>query len=83
MTHYIYGSGEHGCLYDNGPHYVESIADAVEDLACTFELDARRRAQLKRDLYLELRPRQDGADYCDINPCDCDTPSDHDVKQGG
>ena len=76
MTHYIYGSGEHGCLYDNGPYHAKSLADAVESLAVTFELGARRREQLKRNLYLELDPHRDGASYCEISPCDCDTSDD-------
>lgn len=25
---YTYGSGEHGCLYDNGPNFAVSEADA-------------------------------------------------------
>lgn len=40
--HYHYGSGEHGCLYDNGPHYAETYKDAVESLAFTFELGRTR-----------------------------------------
>ena len=48
-THYVYGSGEHGCLYDNGPYRAESIEDAVERLAYTFELGRARKATLRRE----------------------------------
>jgi hypothetical protein len=75
-THYIYGSGEHGCLYDSGPHYAETLKDAVEGLAETFSLGRTRKAQIKRDLYLELKPA-DGAAYCDITPCTCGNPLEH------
>lgn len=76
-THYIYGSGEHGCLYDNGPHYAETLKDAVESLAETFELGKGRKAELKRHHYLELNPRRDGAAYCEITECTCDNPAEH------
>lgn len=75
--HYVYGSGEHGYLYDNGPQCAETLKDAVESLARTFNLGRTRKAQLKRGLYLELNPRRDGADYCEITECDCDNPLDH------
>ena len=77
MTHYIYGSGEHGCLYDNGPHYAESVEDAVESLAFTFGFGRARKATLQRNRYLDLNSRRDGASYCEINSCDCDTPDEH------
>jgi hypothetical protein len=75
-THYIYGSGEHGCLYDNGPHYAETLQDAVDGLAFTFELGRTRKARLKRNLYLELNTK-DGAAYCEITPCKCGNPLEH------
>ena len=77
MTHYIYGSGEYGCLYDNGPYLAESVEDAIESLACTFDLGRTRKATLRRDRYLDLNPRRDGAEYCEINQCDCDMLDDH------
>ena len=70
--HFHYGSGEHGCLYDNGPHYAETLSDAVESLAQTFELGRTRKAALKRDHYLELNPARDGASYCEITSCSDD-----------
>jgi hypothetical protein len=74
--HYIYGSGEHGCLYDSGPHYAETLQDAVEGLAQTFELGRTRKARLKKNLYLELSTA-DGAAYCEITPCKCGNPLEH------
>ena len=80
MTHYIYGSGDHGCLYDNGPHYAESIAEAVDDLAAYFVLGPRRRWTLIRDHYLELSPLDDGAEYCEITTCECDMFRNHEEE---
>jgi hypothetical protein len=76
-THYIYGSGEYGCLYDDGPHYAESLQDAVSALAETFDLSHRRQAELKRNRSLDLNPRRDGASYCEISECGCMTPQNH------
>ena len=77
MTHYIYGSGEHGCLYDNGPHYAETLNGAVSALADLFGLGQRRRAALKRDLYIELNPQRDGVDFAEISECACSDPKSH------
>ena len=76
-THYIYGSGEHGRPYDNGPFYAETRDDAIADLVWRLQLSPRRRAMLRRDLYLDLNPRRDGAAYCEITECDCTAPEDH------
>ena len=84
QTHYIVGSGSHGCLYDNGPRAHKTLDAAIEDLAETFELGRGRRAKLVRDFYLklntrplELNPYTDGAEYCEITTCDCATPWQH------
>lgn len=78
-THYVYGSGEHGCLYDNGPHYAETLEDAVNALAETFEMGKHRKAALRKYLSLELNPRRDGAEYCEITECTCDNPEEHEA----
>lgn len=72
-THYHFGSGEYGCLYDNGPCFAETKEQAVESLADTFELGRTRKATLRRDNYLDLNPGRDGASYCEITVCheDC------------
>lgn len=76
--HYIYGSGEYGCLYDNGPFLTFDLDSAVESLAGTFDLGRTRKARLKRDMSLELNPAKDGADYCEIQECSCARPEEHD-----
>lgn len=81
LTHYIYGSGEHGCLYDNGPFAAETLQDAVDSLAETFELGRTRKARLFADRYLALSPK-DGAAYCDISECTCARPWEHNEDQG-
>lgn len=85
--HYIVGSGSYGCLYDNGPHAHERLADAVADLADTFELGRVRRKELKDNHYLDLdsslspiernEGKSFGADYCEITECSCATPWQH------
>ena len=74
-THYVYGSGEHGCLYDNCGA-TETFQDAVDSLAETFELGRTRKSRLLANRYLELRPA-DGAAYCEISECSCLRPWDH------
>ena len=73
--HFIYGSGEHGCLYDNCGA-TETFQDAVDSLAETFELGRTRKSRLLANRYLELRPA-DGAAYCEISECSCLRPWDH------
>lgn len=78
MTHFHYGSGMHGCLYDNGPYYAETLQDAVEGLAFTFDLGRTRKAQLKKYRSLELNNARDGAEYCEITECNDDcNPDDY------
>ena len=69
MTHYHSGPGSYGCLYDNGPHYTKDYASAVDSLVETFNLGRTRVSALKRDGHLDLNPRRDGADYCEITEC--------------
>ena len=75
--HFIAGSGEYGCLYDQSCVY-RSLDDAVESMAELFGLGRNRRRELKNTLYLDLNPRRDGASYVEIIPCDCAEPWDHD-----
>lgn len=73
--HYIAMSGSHGCL----PDFCQSAYthdQAVDTLVNLFELGRRRAAILKSDNYLELAPI-DGAQYCEIDTCECDDPSVH------
>ncbi len=36
MTYYVFGSGQPGCLYDNGPHVAPRLRDALDALSFTF-----------------------------------------------
>ena len=75
-THYIAGSGEHGCLYDYCAP-CQTLAIAVDSLQGVFDLGRNRTRELKRDRYLSLNPQRDGASYCEITECDCDEPWQH------
>lgn len=77
-THYVAMSGEHGC----SPQFCcscDTALGAVDALVDLHELGRRRRAELKRTMCLELNPRRDGAEYCEIVECSCDTPDVHDA----
>jgi hypothetical protein len=74
--HYIAGSGSHGCLYDQSTCHA-SHAEAVSALSDLFELGRIRRAKLNRDGCLQMNPRKDGADYCEVTECHCGNPADH------
>lgn len=73
---YVYGSGSYGCLYDDGPHFTDSVRAAVEALASTFELSRAKKRELARDWYLDLGPKY-GADYCEINIAEDDAEEDN------
>lgn len=83
-AHYIAKAGLKGCL----PNYLEvaaTLEDAVEVLWDVHPtIGRRRRAILKKELYLDLHlhpcfaiPDGDGNEYCQIVKCDCDTPWNH------
>ena len=74
-THWISGSGEHGCLYDH-MSVSANHHDAVEDLAILFELGNHKRRELSKLYYLELGPSY-GAAYCEIIECNCGNLQDH------
>ena len=89
IKHYIAMSGSHGCLPDHCEVF-ETYADAVADLVQLFELGRTRAARLKKNSYLELVPspiesRDEefgwGAEYCEIQTCDCDEPAVHSDSQ--
>jgi hypothetical protein len=79
-THYIYGSGMLGCLYDFCGAS-ETLDEAVEALAANFDLGRTRKARLKRDRILTMKPI-DGAEYCEIKACHCSVPWGHDENSG-
>ena len=76
-SHYIIGNGEPGCLYD-GCGVCRTLDDAVQSLAEMFNLGRTRKAELKRQRYLRLKPARDGSSYCEITHCNCSTPWIHD-----
>jgi hypothetical protein len=81
MKHYIYMSGDHGCL----PDYCDvstSHSAAVDSLCQLHDLGSVRRKRLANDDYLELElsPIEKtqgfdfGAEYCEITECECLEP---------
>ena len=82
--HFISMSGSHGCLPDHCEVFA-TLEEAVNDLTQLFELGRTRRARLTANRYLELtltpiEEKQEhsfGADYCEIQICDCADSSVH------
>ena len=68
-THYHYGAGLHGYLYQDGPHTADTREAAINALAESYELGAKRKRTLARDGYLELKLSRDGNEYCEIIAC--------------
>ena len=71
--HYVYGSGMHGCLYDNGPHTSNDIEDAIQALEATFadtvsepELAVMRNSLRDQGVYSFEDPSEAGAQYCEV-----------------
>ena len=75
-THFIAMAGLHGCL-PNFCASVDTLQEAVDCLADVHELGKARKADLKRSLYLEMKIKRDGNEYCEIVQCDCEHPEDH------
>lgn len=78
--HFIAMSGDHGCIPDYCDVFPEYQA-AVDSLADMFSLGRTRKARLFADRILELKPNFNedsfGAEYCEIQTCDCDNPAVH------
>lgn len=64
--------GSHSYLPDTN-ECVSGFDSAVQFVADTFTLGRRRITRLRRDGYLALDPRRDGAEYAEIAECECDT----------
>lgn len=89
-THWSYGGGSVGCLYDCGPSYAPSKAAAIDSLAQIYELTDAERETLERDciLYFDAsqgsavdepglmfsRRSEVGADYCELTEQDGPCP---------
>ena len=76
MAHYIGLAGLYGCLPQTCAAY-DSYADAVESLADLHELGSQRRAELKRNGYIDLNLRRDGNEYAEVKECECPTRDTH------
>lgn len=76
MRHFIAMNGSHGCLPD-ACYALRTHKDAVETLVESLELTRSQARELQRTDIVECKPSQ-GADYCEIIPCDCSTPWNHD-----
>lgn len=79
-THYTYGSGSAGCMYDNGPHCAETLEDAIEGVLFIFEddlseeeLEQARTNLREQHIHYFSDPGTAGADYCEVSeqsgPC--------------
>lgn len=92
QTHWGYGSGMPGCLFDNGPHFAETQADAIDGALWYFsatgnesDLSAEELAQAKADLlecgthYFPAERRGElGASLVSVWECDGPCPEDDD-----
>ena len=58
-------AGLKGC-YPNFCEEFDSVGDAVDCLAQIHELGRRRKATLRKELYLDLDIHRDGNEYCEI-----------------
>lgn len=81
QTHWVYGSGSPGCLYDNGPNYAESKRDAINALAFTFDhLGSNAIRRMRSDLhryglhYFGKDAAEAGAGFCEVSKQDGPCP---------
>lgn len=86
LTHWVYGSGSAGCLFDSGPHVASTLGAAIEGALCIFDdLPDSELAQAKANLrasgihYFSDRGEA-GADLCEVFRCDCGNPRSHDPE---
>ena len=81
--HYVYGSGQPGCLYDNGPHTSDTLENAIDALIETFntgnetdltdeEQEAMRNDLTERGVHYFARPQDMGAQYCEVTQYESD-----------
>lgn len=64
-------SGDHGYMPD-GYGCGVGRASACESIIGRFDLGARRARELRRDGYIELNGRRDGAEYASVQRCECE-----------
>jgi len=85
--HYIAMSGSHGCLPDHLACF-KKYSEAVRDLIDVFQLprDGVKATELRKCGYVELdeadwpgrNEHRYGAEYAEIQKCNCDHPKIHD-----
>ncbi len=85
--HYIAMSGSHGCLPDHLACF-KKYSEAVRDLIDVFQLprDGVKATELRKRGYVELdevdyperNEHRYGAEYAEIQKCNCDHPKIHD-----
>jgi CO dehydrogenase/acetyl-CoA synthase delta subunit len=85
--HYIAMSGYHGCLPDHLACF-KKYSEAVRDLIDVFQLprDGVKATELRKCGYVELdeadwpgrNEHRYGAEYAEIQKCNCDHPKIHD-----
>jgi hypothetical protein len=85
--HYIAMSGYHGCLPDHLACF-KKYSEAVRDLIDVFQLprDGVKATELRKRGYVELdevdyperNEHRYGAEYAEIQKCNCDHPKIHD-----
>ena len=78
-THYVYGLGRVGCLYDTGPHHAETREGAIEGALCIFddlpaeEIEAARANLRMHGIHYFSDSAAAGVDYCEVTeqagPC--------------
>lgn len=80
MKHYAYGSGMVGCLFDNGPHFAETLDRAIDGVLFIFddlpedELE-NARSNLRNDgIHYFSDPIEAGAQCCEITEMDGPCP---------
>jgi hypothetical protein len=75
-THYIYGSGQPGCLYDMCG-VARTLAEAVDSMAEAMNASHRWKRQLRLAGVNSLH----NGTRCEITVCHCATPWVHDETQ--
>jgi hypothetical protein len=76
MKHYIVMSGMSGCIPDNVQSFFSKF-EAVKYIEDIFDLPKEKALCLRKKGYVALG-NDFGADYAEINKCNCSNPKIHD-----
>lgn len=89
MKHWCYGSGMIGCLYDNGPHFAETLEEALDGVLWPFtntgneedltevEEQEIREALTSDGIYYFTDPVRFGAHFVQVGELDGPCPVEH------